>query len=234
MTSLSCPFLSNYCDITTDTNRFSQADAVVYHMRDGIDRNFANSKRHSRQRFVFALWESPAHTPNLQPYVDFFNWTMTYRFKSDIITSYYSGNAYIHTSSDFYRLMIHENITRKLNLTVIKRDHRPSDEIYNNKKLGFAAALISNCGGSSNRIAFIKKLQQYVDVKIYGRCGAGCPSNMNCRQYIAENYYFILSFENSLCQDYTSISSFFSQKKTENKLNSFFVLFSSGEVFFFT
>ncbi len=204
MTQLYCPFLSNQCDITSDFNRFPQADAIVYHMRDNVDKALSGHKRKPNQRFVFALWESPAHTPGLQSFREFFNWTMTYRLKSDIITSYYSGNAYIHTSSEFYRLMLRENITKNLNLKLQTFDHRPSDEILSKKTLGIAAALISNCGGSSNRLAFINKLKEYIPVKVYGRCGEGCPANVNCRQHIADNYYFILSFENSLCSDYTS------------------------------
>lgn len=204
MTSLQCPFLSNYCNFTTDLNQFSQADAVVYHMRDGFDRNLAEQKRQVNQRFVFTLWESPAHTPDLNSYRNFFNWTMTYRWKSHVVTSYYSGNAYIHTSSDFYALMLRENATKNLKLTVNRYDHRPSDELLQKKKLGIAAALISNCGGSSNRLGFVRELSRYINVKIYGRCGEGCPANINCRKYIADNYYFILSFENSLCTEYTS------------------------------
>ena len=203
VTSLFCPFLSNHCDITTDYNRFSEADAVVYHMRESIDRNQATAKRLSKQRFVFALWEPPIHTPNLKSYRQFFNWTMTYRFDSDIITSYYSGNGYIHKSSKFYRLMLHENSTRKLNFKVKTVDYQPSNETLR-KKLGTAAALISNCGGNSQRLAFIKRLQRYSDVTVYGRCGKSCPSKSNCPRFIAENYYFILSFENSLCLEYTS------------------------------
>ena len=130
---------------------------------------------------------------------------MTYRLKSHIITSYYSGNGYVHTSSDYYKLMLRENSTYKLNLKTKIYDHRPSDEILAKKKLGIAAALISNCGGTSSRLAFIKQLKRYIDVKVYGRCGESCPANKNCREFIAENYYFILSFENSLCSDYTSI-----------------------------
>lgn len=203
--SLFCPFLSNRCDITDNFNRFAEADAIVYHIRDHIDRDLTQQKRHPNQRVVFALWESPAHTPNLKSFKEFFNWTMTFRFDSHIVASYYSGNAYVHKSSPFYQLMIRENITRNLNLTAVTADHRPSDEILQKKKLGTAAALISNCGGSSNRLAFIRSLQRYIDVTIYGRCGQSCPSNKNCREFIAENYYFILSFENSLCKDYTSM-----------------------------
>ena len=55
VTSLFCPFLSDRCDITTDFDRFTEADAVVYHIRDSIDQNRAKQKRHPKQRFVFAL-----------------------------------------------------------------------------------------------------------------------------------------------------------------------------------
>lgn len=196
--------MANHCDITTDVNRFSEADAVVYHIRDNIDRNRALANRRPEQRFVFTLWESPAHTPDLSSYQQFFNWTMTFRFDSHIITSYFSGNGYIHTSSDYYQLMLRENVTHNLNLKTRTISHRPSDEILQKKKLGIAAALISNCGGSSKRLEFIKNLNQYINVKVYGRCGEACPAKTNCRQFIAENYYFILSFENSLCLQYTS------------------------------
>lgn len=204
VTDLSCPFLSNYCDITTDMNRFSEADAVVYHLRDNIDQKLAREKRRPNQRLVFTLWESPPHTPDLSPYRGFFNWTMSYRFKSDILTSYYSGNAYVHTSSPYFQLMVRENATRNLNMKVTRYEHRPSNETLAKKKLGLAAALISNCGGTSKRIAYINELKRYVDVQLYGRCGKACPANINCRQYLAENFYFILTFENSLCTEYVS------------------------------
>ncbi|CAF4012254.1 unnamed protein product, partial [Rotaria sp. Silwood1] len=57
------------------------------------------------------------------------------------------------------------------------------------------------------------ELKRYIDVRIYGRCGEGCPGNIHCRKFIAENYYFILSFENSLCLDYTKLS------KTERSIS---------------
>ncbi|CAF3843286.1 unnamed protein product [Rotaria sp. Silwood1] len=180
MTELYCPFFSNRCDITIDFNRLSEADAVVYHMYNDIDKTLVTGKRHPKQRFVFALWESPANSRNLGSYGRFFNWTMTYRSDSHILTSYYSQTAYFHKSNPYYQLLITK------------------------EKLGTAAALISNCGGSSQRLQFIDKLKRYIDVKVYGTCGEGCPSNMNCRQFIAENYFFILSFENSLCLEYTT------------------------------
>ena len=190
--------------MTIDKNLFSQADAVVYHIRDYINIKQALKYRHPRQRFVFALWESPKFTPELKSYKRFFNWTMTYRFKSHIVASYYSGNAYLHTSSNYYHFLLAENVTKNLNLKFKRIDHHLSNEVLANKNLGTAAALISNCGGQSRRMLFIKYLKQYIDVKVYGRCGDPCPNNVECREFIARKYYFFLSFENSLCSDYAS------------------------------
>ena len=204
VTQLSCPFLSDYCDITSEKYLFPHADAVVFHMRNDIDQSQAEKFRRPEQRFVFALWESPTYTPDLQSFNRFFNWTMTYRFRSDIIAAYYFGHGYIHKSSSYYQLMTQENVKRNLHLNFKTVDHQLSDEILANKRLGTAAALISNCGGSSRRVKLIIRLRKYIDVTIYGNCGTPCPPDINCREFIAKNYYFFLSYENSLCQDYTS------------------------------
>lgn len=204
MTQLSCPFLSNYCDITTDKSLFSQADAVVYHIRDEIDQYEAKQFRHPNQRFVFTLWESPTYTPNLKSYKNFFNWTMTYRFQSHIVASYYFVSSYIHTLNNYYHLMIKENQTKNLNLQFKKLDYQLSDKVLAKKKLGTVAALISNCRSASRRSRVIRQLKRVIDVQVYGRCGKNCPKDIDCRKFIAENYYFFLSFENSLCLDYTS------------------------------
>ncbi|CAF0980177.1 unnamed protein product [Rotaria sordida] len=204
MTHLLCPYLAHYCEITIDKKLFSQADAVVYHIRDHINKKQAEKNRRPYQRFVFVLWESPTYTPKLNSYKGFFNWTMTYRFKSHIIASYYSRNAYIHTSSDYYQFILKENAIKNLNLNFKKSDHQLSDEILANKNLGTVAALISNCGGRSGRLMFINKLKRYIDVQVYGRCGEKCPENVDCREFIAKKYYFFLSFENTLCTDYTT------------------------------
>ena len=202
--SLNCPFLSDHCDITTDWNRFSKADAIVYHMADKFDQDVANRDRSSHQRFVFTLWEPPIHTPNLTSYDRFFNWTMTYRFDSHVLATYYFVKPYIHKSSNYLRLLMRENWIYKLNLTLKKYEHRSSIAALVKKKLGIAAALITNCKGTSKRLEFIDELKRYIEVHVYGRCGLACPNDTDCRAFIAENYFFILSFENSVCSDYTS------------------------------
>ena len=201
---LSCPFLSDYCDITTDKNLFRQADAVVFHIRDEIDRYFVEKYRHQNQRFVFSLWESPFFTPDLGRYNKFFNWTMTYRFDSHVVSSYYFHDSFIHKSNRYYQLMLNESVKKNRQLGGRTVDHQLSDEILANKKLGTAAALISNCHAPSKRWRLIMRLKDYMSLEVYGRCGKPCPENIDCREFIAKNYYFFFSFENSLCQDYIS------------------------------
>ena len=48
-----------------------------------------------------------------------------------------------------------------------------------------------------------------MDVTVYGKCGHPCPQSadgkrIDCRTYLAEHYYFLLTFENSYCEDYIS------------------------------
>ena len=138
MSEIFCPFLNNYCELTTDIARFKHADAVVYHLRNRINQSTEIIKhRHSSQRFIFALWEPPINTPDLRSYNRFFNWTMTYRFDSHIFGPYYADLPYrlkedhllksmaLDYQSNEELVVLHENITTT-------------------KKKGTAAALISN------------------------------------------------------------------------------------------
>ena len=68
------------------------------------------------------------------------------------------------------------------------------------KKYQKAAWLVSHCHTHSKREHYVEQLQKYFPVDIYGHCGSHeCPDNSNCHEYLADNYMFYLSFENSLC-----------------------------------
>lgn len=199
---LHCPFLDGFCEITNNQSRFKSADAVIFHMRDFIDKQRADTYRNVSQRFVFSLWESPLNSPDMNMYRNFFNWTWSYRFDSHIVSTYFFQYTYLHGNSPYFKQLLRENSSKSLSLAISSFNF--TQLMFKTKRNGTAAALISNCGAKSKRLQYIAELQKYIDVHVYERCGKACPSNINCREFLAHNYYFLLSFENSLCNDYTS------------------------------
>lgn len=67
-----------------------------------------------------------------------------------------------------------------------------------------AAWFVSHCNAYSNRDGLVRKLQQFADVDIYGKCGTlSCKRWSNeCDEMLNTTYRFYLAFENSLCMDY--------------------------------
>ena len=201
MDEIGCPFLSDFCDITADQHRFNDAEAVVFHLsKDRFNMKNATVLRKSSQRFVFALWEPPTHTSSLTSYDSFFNWTMTYRLDSHIVATYFYQRAFVQKQSAYYKNLLGFNATNKSLKSYYLSGKNNSFE----KRKGTAAALITNCGDPSKRLHLISKLRKFIDVTVYGGCGQPCPVGVDCREYVYKNYYFILSFENSLCRDYVS------------------------------
>ena len=87
---------------------------------------------------------------------------------------------------------------------------------YHATKTEMAAAVISNCGASNNRLNYIKKLQQFMKVDVFGRCGQKCPDKYettnqkaNCKEIISKKYMFYFAFENSICTDYITEKFFY-------------------------
>nr|KAG5701741.1 hypothetical protein BaRGS_004343 [Batillaria attramentaria] len=121
-----------------------------------------------------------------------FNWTMTYRFDSDIV--------------DLYGYMAMRETVPVKNYTNILA-----------KKTKFAAWLVSNCWTPGKRMDYVKRLQKLVPVDIYGGCGPHkCPRSHDnaCFEKFSTQYKFYLSFESGLCQDYVS-EKFFRYMETD-------------------
>ena len=77
------------------------------------------------------------------------------------------------------------------------------------------AWLASECATQSKREDYVRELQKYIDVDVYGECGPlKCGSRDlitwekdNCHQRLLHekgSYKFYLSFENSLCKGYVT------------------------------
>lgn len=116
-----------------------------------------------------------------------------------------------------------EPITESWNMTFYY--HQGKTKILNKKKL--VAWFVSNCITSSKREKYVTKLQNYLQVDIYGACGPlECLNHIECckgilisgssltliRLYfdfildemMEHSYKFYLAFENSVCHDYVT------------------------------
>jgi len=79
-----------------------------------------------------------------------------------------------------------------------------------------AAWFVSRCNSFSNRELLTQKLQKFINVDVYGKCGnLSCPrmndeneKNKECTDMLNTTYKFYLAFENSICVDYMTKKSF--------------------------
>ena len=178
-----CPVTN--CEVTNDASKYNQSDFIVTHMWQDIRK--PPSYRLAHQRWIFMLYESPIRTfYDFSIWKNFFNMTSTYMVNSDL--------------PGFYESM--SNMYWKENKTF--------DENFNfyGSKSNFAAAVISNCGGPSQRLKYINELKRFINVDVYGKCGKPCPTHFknniagDCKEIISAEYKFYLAFENSVCKDY--------------------------------
>ena len=178
---LSCPV--NTCEITDDHSEVKEAAAILFHMRDISDPSQFPLYRHPEQRWVFYLLESPYHTQvNLTKFNGAFNWTSTYHSHSDI-------------PSPYGQFIAHKNAVNSSSV-------RDLSKIYPGKTRPIAW-FVTNCKAKNKRMEYVRELQKYISVDIYGNCGNfKCPNRMKCLDMLRRKYKFYLSFENSNCAEY--------------------------------
>ena len=179
---ITCGPNKNKCFLTGDKNLYSNSSAVVFHIpEDNLFRSIITAYNMSRrpldQRWIFFTQEPPRPTYEYSgfiPYSGFlFNWTMTYKFSSDIRQSY----AYVVPGK-------------------FKGGYDPNRNYLENRTKT-AIAFISNC--KPPRLLAVRELMKHIDVDIYGKCGKSCKPN--CFSLLPK-YKFYLAFENAICEDY--------------------------------
>ncbi|XP_035824330.1 alpha-(1,3)-fucosyltransferase fut-1 [Aplysia californica] len=176
-----CPYRD--CEFHSSRDRLNESDAVIMFMEKRIGRP---PSRPSGQIWISFQIEAPQryrYPASYRLWKDQFNWTMNYRVDADIFTPY-TNFAWTHTAQP------------------------TSDDQYYQialSKKKSVAWLVSNCGTPSRRENYVKEMQKYIDIDIYGPCGTfECPksNNSGCGEHIQKTYRFYLSFENSFCKDY--------------------------------
>lgn len=81
-----------------------------------------------------------------------------------------------------------------------------------------AAWFVSHCEVASRRGELVSKIQKYLDVDVYGKCGTlSCPHySSHCDEMLNSTYKFYFAFENTLCIDYLT-------EKLYNVMNKFII-----------
>ncbi|XP_052792246.1 3-galactosyl-N-acetylglucosaminide 4-alpha-L-fucosyltransferase FUT3-like [Mya arenaria] len=180
-----CP--AAHCRLTFDLEEAARAKAVIFDGRR-IAHHYRNFSRPYGQLWVWWANEPPSkYYETGEGWEEFsgeFNLTMTYHRRSDVYVPY-----------------------GKL---VPKSPPEPKDfaAVAENKTRS-VLWVASNCHTFSWREQYVKELQKYIDVDIYGRCSPNMkPWTCGQRHYHDQcfsklnAYKFYLAFENALCEDY--------------------------------
>lgn len=181
-------FLKLGCSVNTCTviskkeiSSYDEVDAVVWHQRSR-DTSFP-PRRSPHTRYIFMLAEPPGHVKRLRNHRNVFNWTLTYRWDSDI----------------------------PIRIGQVQPLDSPGPDLshvdYAAGKTKMAVWFVSNCGTDSGRSKVTKLLKKYFPVDVYGKCGSlKCPrfTKIDCYKKVEPHYKFYLSFENSICRDYVT------------------------------
>lgn len=176
-----CPV--NRCSITYNRDERYKADAIVFSNPGSMPYSPPLARRSYDQIWAMSTLEIPQNTQSPSKYSHFFNWTMTYRRDSTIVTPYFK---FLYYDTPSPKNKFKENIAAG--------------------KTKAVAWMVSNCRlVSSGRMTYARKLAKFINVDIYGRCGTKSCSRSTekkCMQMIKNDYKFYLSFENSKCLDY--------------------------------
>ena len=182
-----CP--EKNCKITYNVYDIGKSDLVIFHAPDMV--RFVSRKelqqihryRCRSQRMAFLSRESTQTFP-LDDIVipdGFYNWTITFKTDSDFHFPY---GIYVRLPPD---------------------ENAPISIDYAASKSRFVSWAVSHCG--TIREKYVKKLLNYINVDIYGKCSYiygqdnQCSKSSNCED-IFNSYKFTLAFENGVCTDY--------------------------------
>ncbi|CAN7995086.1 unnamed protein product, partial [Ixodes hexagonus] len=172
------------CYITNDRRLLHSSDAVVFYGRD-LDIDDLPARRARAQKWVYWSLEPPPHCyHNSLAYLnDTFNWTMSYRYDSDIVEAY-------------------GRLTRRN--TLLDHSAQSLEKVWK-MKTKMAVWAVTNCQTTGKREDYVEELQKHIGVDVYGLCGThNCDRDhlYTCHQMFERKHFFWLAFENSLCKDY--------------------------------
>ncbi|CAH1776418.1 unnamed protein product, partial [Owenia fusiformis] len=178
-----------HCELTTDHSQIENVQNVMFHTcekKSLVGECGLPKYRSPKQKWIFWCREPPSSGQQYRhrALTNAFNFTITTRLDSDFHA--YHG--------------------------VFKVNPNPPKTLpdYAKGKTKMAAWIVSHCKTQSRRELYVQRLQKYMPVDIYGKCGRlECPSGsldekFECFGYIGATYKFYIAFENSDCRDYVT------------------------------
>lgn len=203
-----CPYIN--CFITDNktllNEDYKNFEVIMFNSVDlrRLRINFFPKSRSSHQKYVFVSKQSSAKYPvcNIK-YENFFNWTWTYRLKSDIVSPFIEIR-------DLEGTAIGPKLNMLWETDMLSTDESIKDKIKTKKKA--VVWLSTECETRNDRIQLVKSLKTHLrDLKltldIFGPCGsASCENNSisACLKMIERDYYFLIAFEDSFTEDYVT------------------------------
>jgi alpha-1,3-fucosyltransferase len=203
------PFVQHGCEIS-DCILFDNAtspdllpiedyDAIILHMHELWITGHPIYNRQKYQRLIFLTQEAPTTLAiDVNEMGNYFNWTMSYRFNSDIQLLY--GRIHPGPTAPKTR----EETDQMVKGTTVKN--------YAANKTQQIAWMVSHCDTHGLRETYVAQLSKFIPVDIYGGCGnLTCDRNEShwlsepiCYTMLEKKYKFYLSFENCICTDYVT------------------------------
>ncbi|XP_046542447.1 glycoprotein 3-alpha-L-fucosyltransferase A-like isoform X2 [Haliotis rubra] len=164
------------CTLSYDRQDLPKADVVLV---DGFNlHKGAPPPRSANQMFALFSFEPPTYLTIPSEWKDAFNWTITYRPDSDVWRPY--------------------GIVRKRPSGLKGKNY----EKLVKEKTNSVAWFVSRCASHSQREKYVKELERYIDIDVFGKCGdAKC--GRDCYEKL-KSYKFFLAFENSFCENYVT------------------------------
>uniref|UniRef100_A0A1I8A902 Fucosyltransferase n=1 Tax=Steinernema glaseri TaxID=37863 RepID=A0A1I8A902_9BILA len=167
------------CAISTTMADFEKADVVMIRSSEAL----REKRRRPDQYIVFFTQESPVHTYVEVPVDNYFNMSLSYRHDSLGASPYGYTVRLAPESRQLTGPVINE--------TLIFGKSKP------------IAWFVSHCSTPSLREKLVAEIQNHIPVDIYGDCGNfKCKRGDLCETMLDTDYYFYISFENSICDDY--------------------------------
>lgn len=177
---------------------------AIHALATNISDDVYVSQREDRrpgQLFVIYFREAPDRTKRfIGSESSFYNWTMSYGLNADIVHPY---GYFVDKET---RGTVAPALKPQWRRPNYKRHNLEMIELFE-KKTKLAAWFVSNCDPPSKRNLLVQKMQQFMAVDVYGKCGTlKCTKEKQgeCRHMVKRNYKFYLSFENSICEDYVT------------------------------